>query len=657
MEKLRQWLEEYHHTLIYSILVSLFLITIGWNAYLESSLLLVIIFLAIVGDLIYRIYRHKRRRIETENRINMITHSVKRAGDHVFNQLPIGIILYDEKHEVVWFNNFAKKVFGTIVYEHEINELDVGLYNKMKNQQEQFEINVKDKFYEVQHLPNERLIYLTDKTEQVELSHKYKEERPAIGVLMMDNYDEAVRQLNEQEKSEFRGKIVSTIMHWAEEYKIYIRAIANDRYLLILSSKTVESLRAKKFSIVDDVRNVAKERDMTFTISIGLAAGYESFVELGQRANYMLDLALSRGGDQVAIKIAGDEKYLFYGGKTNPIEKRNRVRARVNAQAYERLIRDSDKVIIMGHRFPDVDAIGAGIGLLRMGLACQKEAFIVLNQEEMDKTTRNFVNEIMKDPVLKSYFISSEIALEKITKNSLLVIADTQDPKLVIDSQLLTRTKKIAVFDHHRRGANYIESILAYTEPYASSTVELVVDMFDYSSQKIKMSSLEASVMLAGIIVDTRRFSYHTGRRTYETAAILKQKGAEERLVQQLLRTPIENYYSKAHLIGRAQIFREDFLISAADDQLIVENVQLAQAADELLNVQNIKAVFTVGKLDENKIGISARSLGEMNVQLLMEHLGGGGHLNNAATQLSVSNIQEAVSKLKAAIEAELEEK
>ena len=651
MKKIKNFFEEYRMIIGYSIIIFMFLLIVAWNAYYESSLFLFIVLICVLGDLGYRLYRFNRKKIETQQQIKMITHSVNTAGENVFNNLPIGILLYNEKYEVLWVNDFAKKIFDSNLSEQELEDIHSVLDQKVKDNQGEFEIAIKERIYRVEHLPNEHILYLTDRTGYEKLRRKYGQEQAAMGVLMLDNYDESVRKLNEQEKNALRGNINSIIMKWAEEYQIYIRSIANDRYLLLMSNEILEELRENKFTIVDKVREAAKEKELTFTISIGLAAKFESFVELGQRANYMLDLALSRGGDQVAITIAGDEKFLFYGGTTNPVERRNRVRARVNAQAYERLIRDSDQVIIMGHRYPDVDVIGASIGLLRMGLACQKEAYIVLDQEEVDKTTQNFINEILKNESLRGYFISSEVALEKINKNSLLVIADTQDPKMVIEPLLLNRTKKIAIFDHHRRGANSIESVLAYTEPYASSTVELVVDMFDYSSQKIRMSSLEASIMLAGIIVDTRRFSYRTGRRTYETAAILKQKGAEERLVQQLLRTPIENFYSKAHLIERAEIFNECFLIATAAAAKILDGVQLAQAADELLNIQDIKATFAIGQIDDTRVGISARSLGDVNVQLLMEQLGGGGHLNNAATQISNHTIPEVVLMLKKVIE------
>lgn len=656
VKKVQKWLDESREHLGYIVVSTLFIIVSGIYAYFQSDVVSLIIFLYFVGDAIYKINAYYHYKLDTNKRIQAVSYRVKHAGETVFNELPIGVLLYNEDHEIVWFNSFARNIFNVDLHELSLQEFSESLYDKVLGDESLFEVIVKDKTYLVEHQRDERLMYLTDNTPFTELNKKYVNGQPVIGVLIMDNYDEVIHNLKEQEKSEFYGKIVSIIMQWAEENNIYIRTISSDRFVMLMSFEVLQNLRDKKFAILDKVREAAKEKELLLTISIGLATGYESFSELGQRANYMLDLALSRGGDQVAIKIASDDKFLFYGGKTNPVEKRNRVRARVNAQAYERLVRDSERVIIMGHRYPDVDAIGASIGLLRMGIASKREAYIVLKEEELDKTAKSFVDAIMGDEKLKPYFISSELALELMTKNTLLVVADTQDPKMVIEPLLLTRAKKIAVFDHHRRGVDVIESVLSFAEPYASSTVELVVDMFDYYSQKIKMTPLEASIMLAGIIVDTRRFSYHTGRRTYETAAILKQKGAEEKLVQQLLRTPIENYYSKAHLIERAEIFKDVFIIAAADDDLILEKVQIAQTADELLNIQNIKASFVISRIDDQHIGVSARSLGDINVQLLMEQLGGGGHLNNAATQIKGVNTQEAVLMLKDAIKKELEE-
>ncbi len=642
--------------LIYIVVTILMLIITGVYAFTQNDGLSLIIFFYLVGDTFYKVNLHFSNQLKMKKQVETLKCRVKRAGEKVFDELPIGILLYDDHYVVSWVNPFVRQIFSDELSDRSLTDLNPKLYDQISKGSRTFELKLDENTYLFTHEPEERLLYLTDYTAYSHLKDKHDKGQTVVGMLVMDNYDEVIHHLNEQEKSELYGKINSTIMQWADQHKILIRSTANDRFVLMFTAEVLQELKEKKFSIIDTVRDVSKDKNVTLTISIGIATGYEDFAELGQNANYMLDLALSRGGDQVAIKAKNEDKFLFYGGKTNPMEKRNRVRARVNAQSYERLVRESDRVIIMGHRFPDVDAIGASIGLLRMGSATKKEAYIVLNRKEIDKTAESFIMAIEEDEFLSEHFISADEALEMMTRNTLLVVADTQDPKLVMAPELLARAKKIAVFDHHRRGVETIESVLSFTEPYASSTVELVVDMFDYYSQKVKLTQLEASIMLAGIIVDTRRFSYHTGRRTYETAAILKQHGAEEKLVQHLLRAPIENYYSRAHLIEKSEIFNDYFIIAPADDDIVLEKVQIAQAADELLNIQNIKASFVISKINETAIGISARSLGDISVQLIMEQLGGGGHLNNAATQLEGVSIEQAVVMLKEVILKELEE-
>ena len=656
MSKFNQLVSEGKSHIGYIIVTLTVLILSGVYAIVQNDILSFILFLYLIFDSFYKINVHFSNQLKVKKHIETLGCRVKKAGDKVFEELPIGILLYDEYQVISWVNPYVRKIFKDELFERSLEDVNAKLFKEIIKGSKSFELKLDENTYRFIHEPEERLLYFTDYTEYATLKETHIKNQVVVGMLVMDNYEEVIHHLNEQEKSELYGKVISIIMQWADRHKILIRSTANDRFVLMFTNEVLQELKDQKFSITDKVREASDDKKTTLTISIGVATGYDDFAELGQNANYMLDLALSRGGDQVAIKTKNEDKFLFYGGKTNPMEKRNRVRARVNAQSYERLVRESDRVIIMGHRFPDVDAIGASIGLLRMGSATKKEAYIVLNRKELDKTAESFVVAIDEDEFLGAHFISAEEAIEMMTRNTLLVVADTQDPKLVIEPQLLTKAKKIAVFDHHRRGIETIESVLSFTEPYASSTVELVVDMFDYYSQKVKLTQLEASIMLAGIIVDTRRFSYHTGRRTYETAAILKQHGAEESLVQELLRAPIENYYSKAHLIERSEVFNNHFIIAPADSDLVLEKVQIAQAADDLLNIQNIKASFVISKINETAIGISARSLGDINVQIIMEHLGGGGHLNTAATQLNHVTIDQAVVMLKEAILNELEE-
>ncbi|MGL4338792.1 MAG: DHH family phosphoesterase, partial [Turicibacter sp.] len=377
MKKDQKLWGEYRDHFWYVIISGSFIIMSGIYAFMQNDLFSLIIFLYFVGDALYKVNGYYHTKAKIRKQVEAITYRVKYAGEKVFNDLPLGILLYDEKYEIAWFNQFAKKVFEDELIGSSLQIVNQKLYDKILKGEAEFEIQLDENTYSFIHDKEERILYLTNRTDFAKLRQNYIDEQPVVGFLVMDNYDEVIHNLNEQEKSELHGKIISLIMQWADQHNILVRATASDRFILMFSNEVLQQLREKKFTIIDRVREVAKENDVLLTMSMGIATGYDDFAEIGQRANYMLDLALSRGGDQAAIKIASEDKFLFYGGKTNPVEKRNRVRARVNAQSYERLVRDSDRVVIMGHRFPDVDAIGASIGLLRMGVASKKEAYIV----------------------------------------------------------------------------------------------------------------------------------------------------------------------------------------------------------------------------------------------------------------------------------------
>ena len=609
------------------------------------------ILLAVVLPLIngaYFIYYYRRRNRVFLNEKKRITHRVKEAGEHVFNHMPLGILLYDENEKVVWSNAYAKNIFKKDVDNQEIATIDETLFLNIKNILTTFEYPYHDFIYLVQHKKKERILYFDDITSYAKLMTKYNDEKATLGLIVMDNYDEVVKNLDEQEQNDYRRAIVDKLSSWAHTHGVLFRSLRDGRYVMMMTHNILQQLCESRFVILDEIRAIGTD-EVTLTVSMGIASGYENYTALFSRASSLVDLSLSRGGDQVVIKKKGVDDFLFYGGKTNPIATQNRVRTRVNAGAYERLVLDSDNVIIMGHRFPDADAIGASIGLLKIATTLGKEAHIVLNKSELDKANEVFVGEVLKDEKLVNYFVSSLKAVEVMTKNSLLVIADTQDANLVIDSKLLRITNKVAIFDHHRRGVNHIDSTLSYTDPSVSSTSELVVDMFDYVSKRIVLSAAEASIMLSGIMLDTRRFMYNTSKKTYEAAAILKQKGADEKYVSKLLKAPIEHYYSRAHLTRRARVFEDVYLISAASNELMFDRTEVAATSDDLLNVQGIKATFVLGLTGHNEVAISARSVGEINVQLIMESLGGGGHLTNAAVRFE-GTVEEAKKALEAAI-------
>ena len=592
----------------------------------------------------YFVYFARKKNAEFLAAKKQLSFRIDQVGKDAFGKMPLGIMLYDENGKVVWSNPYIHGVFDRDVDNVDLSTLESGLFELMANSKEVFEFPIRDAVYSVTHKKAERVLYFDNITKYTKLKNKYDQSQATVGLVVLDNYDEVVKNLEEQAQNDYRRQISDRLSGWANENGIMLRTLRDGRFLILMTKKILTELSNNRFSILDDIRMIGGG-DIVFTVSMGIAVGHESYLVSFNRASSLVDLALSRGGDQVVIKKKGVDDFLFYGGKTNPVATQNRVRARVNAGAYERLILDSDNVVIMGHKFPDADALGASIGLAKIAKTLGKEVFIVLNKSELDKANAIFVTEMLKDESLASYFITSVTAVEIMTKNSLLVVADTQNKNLVIDNKLLRLTNKIAIFDHHRRGADFIEATLAYTDPSVSSTVELIVDMLDYFSKKITLTTPEASIMLSGIMLDTRRFMYNTSKKTYDAASILKQKGADEKYVARLLKAPLEHYYARAHLAERAQVFNECYLIAAASGEYVFDRTEIAATADDLLNVQDVKASFVLGYSAENEVAISARSAGEVNIQLIMEALGGGGHLTSAAARY-VGTIEEAVTVL-----------
>ncbi len=372
-------------------------------------------------------------------------------------------------------------------------------------------------------------------------------------------------------------------------------------------------------------------------------------------AQSSLDLALGRGGDQAAIKKVNG-KVKFFGGKTNPVEKRTRVRARVISHALKELVTASDKVIIMGHKNPDMDAIGASIGILKVAEMNEREGFIVLDSNQVEASVSRLMQEIRQKETMYSRMISPDLALEIATDRTLLVIVDTHKPSLVIEEKLLAKIDNVVVIDHHRRGEEFIENpLLVYMEPYASSTAELVTELLEYQPMRGKIDMLEATALLAGIIVDTKSFTLRTGFRTFEAASYLRAQGADTILVQKFLKEDVQTFIKRSKLIESVYFYQDGIAIAKGSEDSLYDQVVIAQAADTLLTMNGVIASFVISKRAENAVGISARSLGDINVQVIMELLNGGGHLTNAATQLVDITVAEAEQLLQHAINEYLE--
>lgn len=587
--------------------------------------------------------------IEVSNHMNSLSYRVKNVGEETFMQMPIGIVLVNEDFLIEWSNPYMKEISNIEVLNgKELFILSEELYRLMKPEElRELTIELNERQYRVQFKPTDRVLYFFDVTEQLSMEAQYLANRTVLGILFMDNYDEITSMMDDQGRSSTNSLVTSIVNDWAERHGVYIKRVASDRFIAVLNEQILEQLEEKKFEILDEIREKTANKNLSLTLSIGIGTNSESLIELGSMAQSSLDLVLGRGGDQVAIKQPSG-KIRFYGGKTNPVEKRTRVRARVISHALRDLIQDSDKVFIMGHRNPDMDSIGAAIGVRKMAAMNQVEGYIVLNFDELNGSVQRLMNEIEeRDATLADRFIDPEIALSKMTSKSLLIVVDTHKPSMTIDKRLFNKTEKVVVIDHHRRGEEFIESpTLVYMEPYASSTAELVTELLEYQPKHDKLTMLEATALLSGIIVDTKSFTLRTGARTFEAASYLRTNGADTILIHRLLKEDLDTYVERSKIIQTVEFVCPGIAVARGEENLSYDSVLLAQTADILLSLKDVGASFVIARRHDGLVGISARSLGDVNVQIIMEQLGGGGHLTNAATQLEGVTVEEAKQKL-----------
>ncbi|MEG0471220.1 MAG: DHH family phosphoesterase [Solibacillus sp.] len=590
--------------------------------------------------------------METEKHIESLSFRMKKVGEEAFLEMPIGILLINDQFAIEWANPFMLKVLDTeSLLGHDLFALSEGLYTLINQEQKsEMTITILDRKYRVFYKKKEKTLYFFDVTEQVEMETQYFADQTILAILFIDNYDEITSGMDDQSRSLTNTMVTSIINEWSAHYGIYAKRIASDRFIAVLNESILSELEQKRFSILDVMREKTMQKNLSLTLSIGIGAGSASLVELGQLAQSSLDLVLGRGGDQVAIKQP-DGKLRFYGGKTNPVEKRTRVRARVISHALRDLIQDSDRVFVMGHKHPDMDSIGACVGVRKMAAMNEIEGYVVVNFDEVRGSVGRLIDEIEEKTDFYDRFITPDEALSKITSKSLVVVVDTHKPSMAVDQRLLSKTDKVVVIDHHRRGEEFIENpTLVYMEPYASSTAELVTELLEYQPQLEKLAMLEATALLSGIIVDTKSFTLRTGARTFEAASYLRTRGADTILIQRLLKEDVDTYVARSKIIQTVQFPHKGISIANGEDNKTYDSVLIAQTADILLTMKDVSASFVIAHRSDGLIGISARSLGEVNVQLIMEKLGGGGHLTNAATQMEANSIGEVKNYLIEAI-------
>lgn len=603
--------------------------------------------------------------INTNNYASNLSYRIKRGEQEAMIKMPLGILLYDEDQQIQWVNPYLQlflknnDMIGT-----SLKNLDEQLYKSINDA-----IRDKDTNNRVIRVGKHKceivvqndlgVVYILDITKYAAIERRYQDQRLSIGLIFIDNYDELSQAMGDQNLTDMSSYIQNALNEYAKRFNAYLKRIDEDHYLLLSHMIDLHKMEADRFSILDKVRKESSRCNTPLTLSVGIAFGSESLNDISEQAQSNLDLALGRGGDQVVVRQIGKDAH-FYGGKSNPMEKRTRVRVRVVSQALQELFKDADHVFVQGHKSPDLDAIGSAIGIVKIARIHGVKANVILDLSELNYDVERLIKKMQEAGVDKEIFISPDEAVQIATDNSLLVLTDHSKYSITYNQSIYDKMKnRLVVIDHHRRGEEFPENpMLVYIEPYASSTCELVTEMIEYQPQGGDgvLNYLEATAMLAGITVDSKEFSLRTGTRTFDAASYLRSIGADSQVVSYLLKESIDNYLKRSYLVSTVDMVHSNMAILSGNDSEIYDAIIIAQAADTALSLEGVSASFAIARRSNSMIGISARSTGKINVQVIMEKLGGGGHLSNAATQLDNISVSEAKERLLQAIDSYLQE-
>ena len=641
------------------IVAAIYFLKITWDI---RNIVLLSLIVALISSIVFLAYSFvsntKDKKIKwLENRLevwNNISYHVKRAGDEAFNELPVGIIIVDDEYEIRWANRYAKTIFQNKLVERPLTAIHNDLYTQIKENNENIKVAVYEKKYDVIYRPEHKILYMFDVTEREEISHKYKNRTTAIGIIYLDNMEESLASYDMQEKSEMRGKYLGEISDWVSHFGAYLKPYEDDRLIMVCDYSQLCQMMQERFEILNIIRSISNEHSLRITASFGIACWDIGFEELGSFAQNAIELAEKRGGDQVVVNIQ-NEKIQYFGGKTNALEKSSKVLVRVMAQTLRDIIEEASDVFVIGHTNMDTDCLGAVLAVAKMAQTSEKPTKMVLDTNKMDPTVTKIYEMIKKDHVaLYNTFISVNDALNEIKPTSLLIVVDTQSPRIIMNKDVLDKASKVAIIDHHRRGeVTFEEPMFNYVEPYASSSVELITEMFQFYGKKIQLSPFEATIMLSGVVVDTNDFTFRTGSRTFDVASILKEYGADMIRVRTLLRDEINRYRDISRLANMFEVLYEKYAVVKCLDNEVYDRVLLAQVSERLLDIDGVDAAFTIGHVAPDQVGVSGRSYADVNVQLIMEEMGGGGHFNSAAVQINNTDVNSVYKLLDNILERE----
>ena len=624
-----------------------------------------------ISILCYTYFANNKRKSEISEQLQDLTLTVDSAAKSSLINSPFPLVILETNGNVVWKSSKFVTEFVDIDMNNYINDLIIDIKDeieksdnkKRKSVIRQIQIGkktytvqgefAKSKKYERKKSPEYMMIlYFIDETEKVKLKQENEDKKICVGIIMIDNYEEVTQRVDAEQKTQLMAKVESTIYDWVNETNGILVKTDRDTYVYVFEQKNLEKIKEEKFAILDSIKNLVRKDKIQLTLSIAISNEGDTERDVYKSASAAMDVILGRGGDQAVIRQNG--KYLFFGGKVEEVEKRTKVKARIVAHALEELIKENDKIMIMGHTNPDIDAIGSALGVYRIAKTLGKDARIVANVET---PSIKDLYESIKDQY-QEVFISSETALAQVDSGTLVVVVDTHKKTYVVSPELLTKTNKIVVIDHHRRSADFIDnSILTFQEVYASSAAELVTEIIQYTQNEVELSEVEAEALYAGIMMDTKNFTFKTGVRTFEAAAYLRRCGVDIIKVKKWFQSDLESYNTISEIVRKAEIVRDSIGISIYDVQEKETSLICAKAADELLTIGNITASFVLGLMEDGKVCISGRSIGDVNVQMILEKLGGGGHITLAGAQLENVTIDEAKQELISKINEYFEEK
>lgn len=597
----------------------------------------------------------------------------------LLKELSVPYALLMEDGRILWVNDEFNAIFegegkvsGSLA--KYIPEINRSLFPKKEDQKVQREVRYEDREYLVElrkisvkgfsdseqlmEMPKEQeyfiAVHMQDVTERNEYIRANEEQRLVAGMLYIDNYDEVIESVEEVRQSLLLALIDRKINQYFMKVNGIVKKVETDKYFVVVKKKDFKKLEEDRFSLLEDVKSVSVGNKIPATLSMGLGLSSDSYSQSYNYARVAIDQALARGGDQAVIKDCNGITY--YGGKREMSYKNTRVKARVKAEALREYMMTSGNILVMGHTMTDVDSLGAAIGIYRAAESIGKKAHIVLNRPT--NSIRSVYEDYINNPDYpEDMYISSSEAKDMMNNNSMVIVVDTNRPQMTECPELLQMSKTIVVLDHHRQSRDNIDNaMLSYIEPYASSACEMVAEILQYIDEDIKIPPLEASSMYAGMMIDTNNFTNRTGVRTFEAAAFLRRCGADIPYVRKIFRDDMDSYRAKASIISNAEVYRQQFAI-ARGQNLRVDSPTIigAQAANELLDIEGIRASFVL-TVYQGRIYVSARSIDEVNVQIIMERLGGGGHMNASGAQFDHTNMEEAVNCVKAQIDRMIEE-